>query len=46
MEDAHIAYKDEINDIYVFGVFDGHGGYHEILITFSVLFGNLLQKTF
>ena len=27
MEDSHIEYIDEKNDIYVFGVFDGHGGY-------------------
>jgi len=26
MEDSHIAYVDEANDIYLFGVFDGHGG--------------------
>lgn len=26
MEDSHIEYIDENNDIYVFGVFDGHGG--------------------
>ena len=26
MEDAHINYLDETNDIYIFGVFDGHGG--------------------
>ena len=27
MEDSHIEYIDENNDIYVFGVFDGHGGF-------------------
>ena len=27
MEDAHIAYQDEAKDLYIFGVFDGHGGF-------------------
>ena len=26
MEDAHVAYCDAEKNIYIFGVFDGHGG--------------------
>ena len=26
MEDAHLNYIDSENNIYIFGVFDGHGG--------------------
>ncbi len=26
MEDAHISYIDSENNIYIFAVFDGHGG--------------------
>lgn len=26
MEDAHLAHVDSENNIYIFGVFDGHGG--------------------
>ena len=34
MEDAHIANINLGEDIYIFGVFDGHGGTRRILIEF------------
>lgn len=37
MEDAHIAHVDSEKNIYIFGVFDGHGG-----STFFFSFSNAL----
>lgn len=31
MEDSHVAYCDSEKNIYIFGVFDGHGGKEIIL---------------
>ena len=32
MEDSHIDYVDELNEICIFGVFDGHGGKFSLIL--------------
>jgi serine/threonine protein phosphatase PrpC len=46
MEDAHISHLDFVQDVSVFGVFDGHGGRKIVMIEIGKEVAAYVEKYF